>query len=57
MKSSPSTATVLILLVLLLVVAAGFVFLFQADLRFRDHLRTLSAENKRLLATQTEAEL
>ncbi|CUS04466.2 protein of unknown function [Candidatus Promineifilum breve] len=57
MKSSPSTATVLILLVLLLVVAAGFVFLFQAELRFRDHLRTLSAENESLQATQAEAEL
>jgi hypothetical protein len=57
MKSSPSTATVLILLVLLMIVAAGFVFLFQAELRFRDHLRALTAENESLQATQAEAEL
>ena len=57
MKSSPSTATVLILLMLLMIVAAGFVFLFQAELRFRDHLRTLTAENETLLASQANLEL
>lgn len=57
MKSSPSTATVLILIALLMIVAAGFVFLFQAELRFRDHLRALSTENEQLRADQAEAEL
>lgn len=57
MKSSPSTATVLILIMLLMVVAAGFVFLFQAELRFRDHLRTLTAENEAFQATQANLEL
>lgn len=57
MKSSPSTATVLILIALLMIVAAGFVFLFQAELRFRDHLRALSTENEQLRAGQAEAEL
>ena len=57
MKSSPSTATVLILLMLLMIVAAGFVFLFQAELRFRDHLRTLTAENETLLASRANLEL
>ncbi len=57
MKSSPSTTTVLILLMLLMVVAAGFVFLFQAELRFRDHLRTLSADNESLRAAGAAAEL
>lgn len=57
MKSSASTATVLILIALLLVVAAGFVFLFQAELRFRDDLRTLSAENDALRAAQAGSEL
>lgn len=57
MKSSASTATVLILIMLLLVVAAGFVFLFQAELRFRDELRTLSAENDQLRAAQAGNEL
>ncbi|HRN68444.1 MAG TPA: Ig-like domain-containing protein, partial [Promineifilum sp.] len=57
MKSSPSTATVLILLMLLMIVAAGFVFLFQAELRFRDHLRMLTAENETLQASQANLEL
>lgn len=57
MKSSPSTATVLILIALLMIAAAGFVFLFQAELRFRDHLRALTAENEQLRAGQAEAEL
>lgn len=57
MKSSPSTTTVLILLMLLMVVAAGFVFLFQAELRFRDHLRLLSADNESLAAAGAAAEL
>ena len=57
MKSSPSTTTVLILIMLLMVVAAGFVFLFQAELRFRDHLRTLSADNESLRAAGAAAEL
>lgn len=57
MKSSPSTTTVLILIMLLMVVAAGFVFLFQAELRFRDHLRDLSTENETLRAAQAGAEL
>jgi len=57
MKSSPSTTTVLILIMLLMVVAAGFVFLFQTELRFRDHLRTLSADNESLRAAGAAAEL
>lgn len=57
MKSSPSMATVLILLMLLMIVAAGFVFLFQAELRFRDHLRMLTAENETLQASQANLEL
>lgn len=57
MKSSPSMATVLFLLMLLMIVAAGFVFLFQTELRFRDHLRALTAENEQLRAGQAEAEL
>lgn len=57
MKSSPSMTTVLILIMLLMVVAAGFVFLFQAELRFRDHLRVLTADNEALRATQANLEL
>ena len=57
MKSSPSTVTVLILIMLLMVVAAGFVFLFQAELRFRDHLRALTADNEALHANQANLEL
>lgn len=57
MKSSPSTATVLILIMLLMVVAAGFVFLFQAELRFRDNLRDLSADNETLRSAQASLEL
>lgn len=57
MKSSPSLATVLILIMLLMVVAAGFVFLFQAELRFRDYLRTLSVENETLRGEQANIEL
>ncbi|RIK15687.1 MAG: hypothetical protein DCC51_14385 [Anaerolineae bacterium] len=57
MKSSPSLATVLILIMLLMVVAAGFVFLFQAELRFRDHLRILSAENETLRGERANIEL
>lgn len=57
MKSSPSTATVLILIMLLMVVAAGFVFLFQAELRFRDNLRDLSANNETLRSAQASLEL
>ena len=57
MKSSPSMATVLILIMLLMVVAAGFVFLFQTELRFRDHLRALTAENETLQASQASLEL
>jgi hypothetical protein len=57
MKSSASTTTVLILIMLLMVVAAGFVFLFQSELRFRDHLRALSADNEALRAAQAAAEL
>ncbi|MBP6015163.1 MAG: hypothetical protein KA586_00430 [Candidatus Promineofilum sp.] len=57
MKSSPSTATVLILIMLLMVVAAGFVFLFQAELRFRDNLRQLSADNETLRSAQANLEL
>lgn len=57
MKSSPSTATVLILIMLLMVVAAGFVFLFQAELRFRDHLRELTADNETLRSAQANLEL
>ena len=57
MKSSPSMTTVLILIMLLMVVAAGFVFLFQAELRFRDHLRNLTAENESLVANQANLEL
>jgi len=57
MKSSPSTVTVLILIMLLMVVAAGFVFLFQAELRFRDHLRVLTADNEALRANQANLEL
>lgn len=57
MKSSPTTTTVLILIMLLLVVAAGFVFLFQAELRFRDQLRILSADNEALRTSQASIEL
>lgn len=57
MRSSPTATTVLFLIMLLLVVAAGFVFLFQAELRFRDQLRFLSAENDSLRASQASAEL
>ncbi len=57
MKSSPTTTTVLILIMLLMVVAAGFVFLFQSELRFRDQLRLLSADNESLRAGQASAEL
>ena len=57
MKSSPSTTTVLILIMLLMVVAAGFVFLFQTELRFRDHLRALSADNESLRAAGAASEL
>ncbi len=49
--------TVLILIMLLLVVAAGFVFLLQAELRFRDQLRILSADNESLRTAQASAEL
>ncbi|HNS40444.1 MAG: hypothetical protein LC131_00480 [Anaerolineae bacterium] len=55
MKSS--TTIILFLIMLLLVVAAGFVFLFQTELRFRDELRSLSAENDALRAGQASAEL
>ena len=57
MKSSPSTATVLILIMLLMVVAAGFVFLFQAELDFRNHLRDLTAEKETLEANQANLQL
>ncbi len=57
MKSSPSTATVLILIMLLMVVAAGFVFLFQAELRFRDNLREFSVDNETLRSAQANLEL
>ncbi len=57
MKSSPTTATVLILIMLLMVVAAGFVFLLQTELRFRDHLRELTAENEALRTEQANVEL
>ena len=57
MKSSPSTATVLILIMLLMIVAAGFVFLFQTELRFRNHLRDLAAENETLRGQQASIEL
>jgi hypothetical protein len=57
MKSSRSMATILFLIMLLLVAAAGFVFLFQAELRFRDQLRGLTAENDSLRAAQAETDL
>lgn len=52
-----STATILFLIMLLLVVAAGFVFLFQTEIRFRDRLRDLRADNETLRAGQAETEL
>lgn len=42
---------------LLLVVAAGFVFLFQTELRFRDELRDLGAANESLRATRAAVDL
>lgn len=57
MRSSPTAVTVLFLIMLLLVVAAGFVFLFQTELRFRDELRSLSAENDSLRTSQASTEL
>lgn len=42
---------------LLLVVAAGFVFLFQSELRFRDNLRELTAQTDELRQAQADTEL
>lgn len=57
MRSFGVSALILILVSLFLVLAAGFVFLFQAELRLRDQVRATVAETDALRQTQAETEL
>lgn len=57
MRSFGVSALILTLVALFLVLAAGFVFLFQAEVRLRDQVRATVAEADTLRQTQAETEL